>query len=49
MINFKRSKVAPPYPQVIRSETNRGYVKPRIIPNTKYKVIFVKYTKNGKV
>jgi hypothetical protein len=33
--------VVPPYPQVIRSKTYRGYVKPRIIPNAIYNVIFV--------
>jgi hypothetical protein len=31
----------PPYPRAIRSKTYRGYVKPRIIPNAIYKVIFV--------
>jgi hypothetical protein len=31
----------PPYPRVIRSKTYRGYVKPRIIPNAIYIVIFV--------
>jgi len=31
----------PPYPRVIRSKTYRGYVKPRIIPNVIYYVIFM--------
>jgi hypothetical protein len=31
----------PPYPRVIRSKTYRGYVKPRIIPNAIYNVIFM--------
>jgi hypothetical protein len=31
----------PPYPRVIRSNTYRGYVKPRIIPNAIHNVIFV--------
>jgi hypothetical protein len=31
----------PPYPRVILSKTHRGYVKPRIIPNAIYNVIFV--------
>jgi hypothetical protein len=31
----------PPYPQVVRSVNYRSYVKPRIIPNAKYNVIFV--------
>jgi hypothetical protein len=26
----------PPYPQVIRSKTYRGYGKPRVIPNAVY-------------
>jgi hypothetical protein len=30
-----------PVSQVIRSKTYRGYVKPRIIPNAIYNVIFV--------
>jgi hypothetical protein len=30
------STVVPPYPRVIRSKTNRGYLKPRIIPNAIY-------------
>jgi hypothetical protein len=34
----------PPYPQVIRSNTYRRYVKPRIIPNAIYNVIFVLQT-----
>jgi hypothetical protein len=29
------------YPRVIRSKTYRGYLKPRIIPNALYNVIFV--------
>jgi hypothetical protein len=33
--------VVPQYPQVTRSKTYRGYVKPQIIPNTIYNVIFV--------
>jgi hypothetical protein len=33
--------VVPPYPLVIRSKANRGYVKPRIRPNAVYNVIFV--------
>jgi hypothetical protein len=33
--------VLPPYPWVIRSMTYRGYVKPQIIPNAIYNVIFV--------
>ena len=28
-----------PYPQITRSKTYRGYVKPRIIPNAVYNVI----------
>jgi hypothetical protein len=31
----------PPYLWVIRSKSYRGYVKPRIIPNAIFKVIFV--------
>jgi hypothetical protein len=31
----------PPYPQIIRSKTYHSYVKPRIIPNTIYNVIFM--------
>jgi hypothetical protein len=31
----------PPYPLVIRSKTYRGYVKPRVIPDAIYNVIFV--------
>jgi hypothetical protein len=34
----------PPYPRVIRSKTYRGYVKPRIVPNAIYNVIFVQHT-----
>jgi hypothetical protein len=33
--------VVPPYPRVIRSETYRGYVKPQVIPNAIYNVIFM--------
>jgi hypothetical protein len=33
--------VMPSYGPVIRSKTYRGYVKPRIIPNAIYNVIFV--------
>jgi hypothetical protein len=33
--------VVPPYPQVIRSKTYRSYIKPQIIPNAIYNVIFV--------
>jgi hypothetical protein len=39
MITYNRA--VPPYPQVIRSKTYRGYVKPRIIPNAIYNVKFV--------
>ena len=28
--------VVPPYPRVMRSKANRGYLKPRIIPNAIY-------------
>jgi hypothetical protein len=31
----------PPYQRVIRSKTYHGYVKPQIIPNAIYNVIFV--------
>jgi hypothetical protein len=31
----------PPYPRVIRSKTYRGYMKPWVIPNAIYNVIFV--------
>jgi hypothetical protein len=37
---FVRVKIytgVPPYPQVIRSKTYRGYVKLRIVPNAIYK------------
>jgi hypothetical protein len=33
--------VVPPYPRVILPKTYRGYVKPWIIPNAIYNVIFV--------
>jgi hypothetical protein len=33
--------VVPPYRRVILSKTYRGYVKPQIIPNAIYNVIFV--------
>jgi len=39
----------PPYPRVIRSKTYRVYMKPRIIPNAVYDVIFVWHTQIGKV
>jgi hypothetical protein len=32
--------VVPPYQRIIRTKTYRGYVKPRIKPNTLYNVIF---------
>jgi hypothetical protein len=38
---FCHCTVVPPYPRVIRSKTYRGYVKPRVIPNAIYNVIFV--------
>jgi hypothetical protein len=46
IINIRCSKHfsntdVPPYPQVIRSNTYSDYVKPQIIPNTIYNVIFV--------
>jgi hypothetical protein len=37
---FEYTRV-PPYPGEICSKTYRGYVKPRIIPNAIYNVIFV--------
>jgi hypothetical protein len=40
-LNGLKNTVLPPYPWVIRSKTYRGYVKPRIIPNAIYNVIFV--------
>jgi hypothetical protein len=41
--------VMPPYSRVIRSKTYHGYVKPRIIPNVIYNVIFcVTYTNTVK-
>jgi hypothetical protein len=33
--------VVPPYSRLIRSKTYRCYVKPRIMPNAIYNVIFV--------
>jgi hypothetical protein len=36
-----RNTVVFTYPLVIRSKTYRGYVKPRVIPNAIYNVIFV--------
>jgi hypothetical protein len=39
------NRVVAPYSRVIRSKTYRGYVKPWIIPNVIYNVIFVKHTK----
>jgi hypothetical protein len=38
------STVVLPCPRVIRSKTYRGYVKPRIIQNVTYNVIFVYQT-----
>jgi hypothetical protein len=38
---FIPHNVVPPYARVILSKTYRGYVKPRIIPNAIYNVIFV--------
>jgi hypothetical protein len=35
------STSVPPYPQVIRSKTYHGYVKPWIMLNTIYNMIFV--------
>jgi hypothetical protein len=35
------STAVPPYPRVIRYKPYRGHVKPRIIPNAIYNVIFV--------
>jgi hypothetical protein len=35
------STVVPPYPRVILSKTDRGYVKLRIIPNAIHDVISV--------
>jgi hypothetical protein len=40
-IGFSPSTGVPPYPRVIRSKTYRGYVKPHIIPNTIYNMIYV--------
>jgi hypothetical protein len=39
MITYNRR--VPPYPRVILSKTYHGYVKPQIIPNAIYNVIFV--------
>jgi hypothetical protein len=39
--NSLQNKVVPPYPRVTCSKTYHGYVKPRIIPNAIYNVIFV--------
>jgi hypothetical protein len=37
----KMYTIVPPYPRVMRSKTYRAYLKPRIIPNAIYNVIFV--------
>jgi hypothetical protein len=37
----KTSTGVPPYPRVTRFMTYRGYLKPLIIPNAIYNVIFV--------
>jgi hypothetical protein len=38
---WEQSTGVPPYSRVIHSKTYRDYVKPRIIPNAIYNVIFV--------
>jgi len=42
-LDFRRQQYTggPPYSRVIRFKTYRGYVKPRIIPNAIYNVIFL--------
>jgi hypothetical protein len=37
----KNHTVVPPYPRIIRSKTYRSYMKPQIIPNAIYIMIFV--------
>jgi hypothetical protein len=41
MCIYQLSTGVPPYPPVIRSKTYRVYVKPRIMQNAIYNVIFV--------
>jgi hypothetical protein len=38
---YFKSTVVPPYPWVICSKTYHGYMKPQIIPNTTYNMVFV--------
>jgi hypothetical protein len=40
-IDWLIGTVLPQYPRVMRSKTYRGYVKPRIVPNAMYNVMFV--------